>query len=435
MAGRSTEDLLLVDRDRRVTMGQFLAAVDQLASRLPERQFAVNLCADRYAFMVAFMAVVVRSQQNLLLPSRTSGLLQAVLAEYPQAYVLSDESAPACGALSVPVDPGAMDAGGLSELPHIPPGQSAAIVFTSGTTGASKAITKTWGNLLAGSEINRANYPLAKQRSGMVATVPPWHMYGLEWTVLVPLITNTTILAGPAFFPEDIRAGLDAVPAPRILVSTPLHLKALVTSTLDFPPVNTVMSATAPLDDALAREVERRLSATLYEIYGCSEAGSVAFRRPTLDPAWKFFSAFHPAADGASTILHAVHMTEPVTLADRLQFHGDGRFDLLGRDDDMIKLGGKRASLAELTRRLLAVDGVMDGVIFARGSSSDPDGSRLAALVVSTSKAAEEIRDTLAKSIDPVFLPRPLRVVDAIPRSDTGKTRKDELLKLLRVEQ
>jgi acyl-coenzyme A synthetase/AMP-(fatty) acid ligase len=36
--------------------------------------------------------------------------------------------------------------------------------------------------------------------------------------------------------------------------------------------------------------------------------------------------------------------------------------------------------------------------------------------------------------VDPVFLPRPLRLVDALPRNETGKLPRAALLRLLQCE-
>jgi acyl-coenzyme A synthetase/AMP-(fatty) acid ligase len=57
---------------------------------------------------------------------------------------------------------------------------------------------------------------------------------------------------------------------------------------------------------------------------------------------------------------------------------------------------------------------------------------RIAALAVAPGLDAEAILQTLRAGMDPVFLPRPLRCVDALPRNDTGKLPRAALLALLR---
>ena len=97
----------------------------------------------------------------------------------------------------------------------------------------------------------------------------------------------------------------------------------------------------------------------------------------------------------------------------------------------MVKIAGKRASLEALNRQLLGVRGVRDGVFFlpeARGART----ARLAALVVAPGCAARDILAALRGRIDAVFLPRPLLIVDALPRNATGKLTREALLALAR---
>jgi acyl-coenzyme A synthetase/AMP-(fatty) acid ligase len=120
-----------------------------------------------------------------------------------------------------------------------------------------------------------------------------------------------------------------------------------------------------------------------------------------------------------------------VVLADRLELSDDGTFLLLGRQGDLVKVAGKRASLADLTARLLSIPGVEDGVIVEPSALGAEDGDRLCAFVVAPGLSAEAIRRRLAQLIDPAFLPRPLKVVAQLPRSQTGKLTRETLEVLL----
>jgi acyl-coenzyme A synthetase/AMP-(fatty) acid ligase len=55
----------------------------------------------------------------------------------------------------------------------------------------------------------------------------------------------------------------------------------------------------------------------------------------------------------------------------------------------------------------------------------------IAALVVAPGLDAAAILDALRRDIDPVFLPRPLKLVDALPRGETGKLPRAALLESL----
>ena len=109
----------------------------------------------------------------------------------------------------------------------------------------------------------------------------------------------------------------------------------------------------------------------------------------------------------------------------------DGRFQLRGRQADLLEIAGKRASLGDLTRRLLAIPGVVDGVMLQLDARDDRGVSRVAALAVAPTLDEAAILRALRESIDPVFLPRPLKCVPALPRSETGKLPRAALLDLL----
>ena len=57
---------------------------------------------------------------------------------------------------------------------------------------------------------------------------------------------------------------------------------------------------------------------------------------------------------------------------------------------------------------------------------------RVAALVVAPGLSAQEVRQRLAPSVDPAFLPRPLLVVAALPRNDVGKLPREALLQAIK---
>src|SRR3546814_4642747 len=98
---------------------------------------------------------------------------------------------------------------------------------------------------------------------------------------------------------------------------------------------------------------------------------------------------------------------------------------------DLLAIAGKRASLGDLTRKLQSIPGVIDGVVFQADAGSAGGVRRIAALAVAPGLDEAAILDALRRSIDPVFLPRPLRCVDRLPRNATGKLPQTALRALL----
>jgi acyl-coenzyme A synthetase/AMP-(fatty) acid ligase len=435
LATRRPDDIVAIRGERQITFREYLAQVVTLADALPEARFAANLCADKYCFMVAFAAAIVRGQANLLLPSRRPAVIKETLEEFDDCCVMHDGDAELTRIQGLDVRSFADSIDVVDvRMPMIVADQLSAVVYTSGSTGASARIDKSWRTLVDGTMINiRYAFRDIDGPVGVIATVPPWHMYGLEYAVLSPLFFDARSYAGNTLFPGDILNGAERTPVDRILVSTPVHLRALVRSGLTFPAIKRVLCATAPLTRELAIEVAERLQTDICELYGCSEAGCLAYRDPVLTSEWRFFDEFTIDRDGQQVQVDAAHLEESVTLFDDLSFGADDHFKIEGRGADLVKIGGKRGSLAEITNRLLGIEGVEDAVVFSPDSEAPGDGNeaRLTALVVCPDCDLTQVRDELARVIDPVFQPRPIYKVESLPRNQTGKILKADLQRLI----
>ncbi len=417
-----------------VTAQAFLAEVLALSARLPDADYAVNLCEDRLLFLVAFCAVAVARQTNLLPASRAQRAIDEVMQAYPRNYVLCDQ-------LLDPAPPRTFQVPAFCEnpatspavMPRIDLDHVVAVGFTSGSTGSPKANPKTWGSLCASSALNAQLLCRDAAAPNVIATVPPQHMYGLEMSVLLPLRSRAAAHTGHPFFPADVAHALAQVPAPRMLVTTPFHLRALLQENVSLPPLAAIVSATAPLAVELAELAERRYATTVLEVFGSTETCVIAQRRASGDAAWQLYPdiELHPQPDG--TLVTAPHFSAPALLQDIVELLPSRKFLLRGRNSDLLEIAGKRASLGDLTGRLLAIPGVSDGVVF----QLDPDANgvrRLAALAVARGIRETEIRAALRAAVDPVFLPRPLRLVHRLPRNAAGKLPRLALLAALNAQ-
>lgn len=433
LAVGSGDRSLVIEGSHPVSLDTFFAQVRGVAALLPAGRHAVNLCEDRYRFLVAFCAVALRGQTTLLPPSRAPTVVTDVLAHYADSYCLGDgplaEEPPGYWPLPDPLPALA------GAVPMIDVEAVVAIGFTSGSTGNPKPNPKTWAAFATSTGQNLAALQdlwAGHAQPNIVATVPPQHMYGMELSVLLPLLGPGCVHASRPFFPEDIARILHATPAPRLLATTPVHLRALVESGVSLPPLCGIVSATAPLSQELAAASESRFGCEVREVFGSTETCVIARRRTARESAWTPLPgvSVQPKPDGA--LVQATHLPLGVMLADLVELESEGRFHLRGRQADVLELAGKRASLGDLTRRLLAIPGVVDGVMLQLDTCEVKGVARVAALVVAPTLDEAQILAVLRTSIDPVFLPRPLKRVEALPRSETGKLPRAELLKLLR---
>jgi len=221
------------------------------------------------------------------------------------------------------------------------------------------------------------------------------------------------------------------VPRPRMLVTTPFHLKLLLDAGVALPPVDLTVCATAPLSPQLAERAEGALDAPLVEIYGCTEAGQVATRRTTAGPDWHTFATLALDGDGDCASVAGGHVPQPTPLADVLEVLDPQHFRLLGRSNDLVNIAGKRSSIGHLNFHLNAIDGVVDGAFWMPPErAGDPDVVRLVAFVVAPQLAERAILNALRQRVDAAFLPRRIVRVESLPRDPTGKLPAERLARL-----
>ncbi len=420
----------------------FETAVASLAKQLPEKNFQMNLCQNRVLFTLGLAAAAWRRQTVLLPPARSPAVLEDLQQDYRGTFILTDDwiqeqmppslhrpaskaggwtgnrtgnepesSTPPSSRLSE----GETDAG-LNSLELI--------AFTSGSTGTPQAWPRSWRMLRYCAGRALASLNLGQRSYAMIATTPPQHMYGLETSIVWPLCSNLLLTDERPFYPEDIRRAVKDCPFPVVLVSTPVHLRACLNSPGTWHNLAAILSSTSPLDSETAFELEEITGAPVLELYGSTETLSFAWRCPSREKDWRPYQGVTLACHDDHTVLDAPWLADPVALPDLFQPNNEGHFRSLGRRGDLIKIAGKRHSLAELNRILLSIDGIHDGCFY------QTDHGRLGALVVSN-RGKDEIRLVLRQHVDEVFLPRPLHFVNEIPRNDSGKIVRSELKSLL----
>ena len=418
----SPDSIVAWRADGAVTLRQFLAEVGQLVAAFPAGTHLLNMCGDRYRFSVGLAAAMVANKVSLLPSTHTPEVVRQIKAFAPDVFCLTDsERCP----VDLPQLRYPVMAPGLAvvfAIPQIDSRQRIAVVFTSGSTGTPQPHGKTWGALVSSVQAEALRVGMLHDTaSTIVGTVPAQHMYGFESTVLMAWLSGNAFSHTQPFYPADICRALAAVPTPRVLVSSPVHLRALLDAGLALPEMAQVVSATAPLSAQLAQDIEARGQAPLTEIYGCTETGLIATRRSTQTAEWHLLPGVRLLADGEQVRACGAHIASPIAMNDVLEPLGEQHFLLHGRLADLVNIAGKRHSLASLNHLLNSIPGVVDGVFYMPDETDHDRTTRLAACVVAPGMNASALLAVLREHIDPVFLPRPLLLVDALPRNSAGK--------------
>lgn len=393
-----------------------------VSTQLPEGSYAINLCKNRYLFIVCYLAVILRNQITLLPPNQAKRVVTNLLINYPDSYCISDEistSLASCFSISYDM---------LKKSPHPFPlfdtTKTISISFTSGSTGEPKAIKKNWQEFQKAAELALSQLDLLEQNTTLVSTVPIQHMYGLETSLFWPLCSRLSIYNSRPFYPTDILNSLLSLAKPGILISTPTHLKACIKTDTSWPKIQMIISSTAPLNNALAQDIENKFITPVFELFGSTETLSFASRRSSHSSHWMPYKSIHLEQELDSFFISGGHLTSKIKSNDHFQLNDNGTFKLLGRSTDLIKIAGKRASLAELNQVLTQIDGIDDGLFF-QGKNG-----RLSILIVSILEK-KIILQELKLFIDEVFLPKKIVQVAKLPRNETGKIIKTELDQLI----
>ncbi|MEP6971137.1 MAG: AMP-binding protein [Betaproteobacteria bacterium] len=433
----SLDDTLAWRPDGPVTVRVYLGDALCVAGSLPAGDWLLNLCEDRYHFAVVFAACLLCGKTSLQPASHSVETLERLAQTYPAVFCVTDGDFDSrelprlrfSDLAKGPVVP-------VHEIPSVDAQRVVAILFTSGSTGLPQPHGKTWGQLVINGHAEAMALGLAGSGTALVGTVPVQHSYGFESTFLLALHGGCSFWSGKPFYPQDVVDALMAVPRPRMLVTTPHHLATLLASELDMPAMDMCLSATAPLSGGLAARAEERLGAPVFEIYGSTESSQLASRRTTEGAAWQLLPGVTLEQDpgDACTITHAVggHVEGRVALSDIIELLPNGRFHLNGRHADMVDIAGKRTSLAYLNHQLCAIDGVQDAAFFLPSHDAAETITRLTAFVVAPGVSRSSLLTALRLRLDPVFLPRPLVRVDALPRNSTGKLPRSALETLYR---
>lgn len=302
---------------------------------------------------------------------------------------------------------------------------------TSGSSGEPKRIDKSLRQMANEVEALEQLWGSGLGDACLIASVAAQHIYGLLFRVLWPLCAGRCFIRQQLAFPEDMQRA-SRQHASFAWVASPALLKRM-TDNLDWPalsPVRRVFSSGGALPADAAQALHQRLGQWPTEILGSSETGGIAWRQgPNL---WQPFSdvQLSQSEDGAlriaSAYLPAGHVEQT---ADAARIEADGRFELLGRLDRIVKLEEKRISLPMLELALVKHDWVVEARL---GVVNEQRASLGALLVLSDSglfalrehgrrALTQHLRQHLSQHCEALALPRRWRLLRQLPLNSQGK--------------
>ncbi|NLY93952.1 MAG: AMP-binding protein [Myxococcales bacterium] len=435
LALHAPDDLVAFGAKGSRTRRDLLADAARVAAALPEPTDGSHVLLvfqhDRYLLAVALLAAFARGHA-VTLPPNTRRDTIFELSERPETVAILHDTEAGIAIKIEPLLEGAADVAPL-EAAGIPSREIIATLFTSGTTRAMTAWPKTAGQLLGEAAMLGETFAI-ERGAKIVATVSPGHIYGLLYTVLLPLLRGAAFLRETPLHAEAIAARVEAHAAD-VLVTVPAHLRSFeAVAPESFRSLSRVFASTAPLPEAHAEAFLARFGLPVTEVLGSTETGGIAHRerRPG--------TRFAPLRGVAVSVDHEgrllvdspyadARVERPFRTADLVALDDDGAFTHLGRADGVVKVGGKRVSLPALEDAIRAVPGVRDAAVLSVDGGAGR-GAQILAAVAADESLAQAIRAALLDRFDPSCLPRRTVFVEALPREENGKLTRGAALRL-----
>jgi oxalate---CoA ligase len=476
LLGGQDGDVALIEADarRRMSFGLLRAEIEKLAGKLAaagvRRGDRVGLIIPNAPEFVRwlFAATSLGASVAPLNPSYTREEFAFYLADLAPRLVLSSSGAPLAarqaagpGLQFLHVDGEELDR--LAPMTHefAHPDDVALVLHTSGTTSRPKQVPLLHRNLAANATAIAEFYRLSGNDVSFCA-MPLFHVHGLVASVLAALSAGGSVVVPSRFAPgrflrfarEHGVTWLSAGPTLHAMI-----LDKLGTDTV--PTLRFARSCSSPLAPELFNRCESAYGVPMVEAYGMTEGshqiasnplppgrrqvgsvgvaapgvevrvvddkgrdtavGEVAFRGPGLTPGY----VANPSANEQSFFGDGWFRT-----GDRGRFDDYGYLVLEGRIKELIIRGGENISPFEIEAALRAHPAVDDAIAFAI-----PDtryGEVVGAAVVLRGEVDETaLRSWCAERLAQFKLPKQIFVLDAIPRTPTGKVQRARIGKAL----
>ncbi|NKB58329.1 MAG: AMP-binding protein [Alphaproteobacteria bacterium] len=437
--------LLVVPRDSTLTVatgvgeshdwGGFARDVGGLAARLKQSGGRCWLIADRdaYALAVGVFAALHAGCRAVLPANLQQGHIADLAATVDGVISSADRHA------TNPFDK--LPSGDVPGLSVLDAGRAEIVLHTSGTTGAPVAVRKPLWCLEAEIAALTERF-MPRAGNTVVATVPPYHIYGLLFRVLWPLATERPFASNLISYPEELHAAAEKDNG-CMLVSSPAFLRRAL-PVLDLnrlkESLGPVFSSGGPLPPSVAAAYNAMLTESVVEVYGSTETGGIACRSvmdaETLEP-WRPLPGVEIAVDAQQSVLMVRSQFLPdkdwLVTSDRASLTPDGCFILNGRADRVVKLEEQRVSLSEIERRLADCPTVETARVVQLPDEMTKRQSLAAVIEPSdlgwdTLKQEgrrtlrEQLLDALRPYLAAIVLPRKWRFVTGLPEDERGKT-------------
>ena len=341
--------------------------------------------------------------------------------------------------------------------PPKPSHTSRQVILTSGTTGAPRGAARTGGS--AEDAVAALSAIPLRARETTVLAAPAFHAWGLGHLSLAMVLGSTVVLQR-RFDPHRVLAAVEQHRATALVV-VPVMLEKLLGAmkekAYDVSSLRVVASSGSALPGDLVERVQAVFGPVLYNLYGSTEVAYAAVASPqdlaedprtagrpphgvTLRVVDEQGEDVPPGTPGRIFVGSGLSFSGYTDGSDKDRLDGlistgdlgvldrSGRLTVLGRDDDMVVIGGENVYPGQV-EDVIAADPSVEEVAVVE--QEDPAyGVRLVAHVVpAPGQTVDEdhLQSLVRSKLARFAVPREVRILDELPRNATGKVLKKEL--------
>ena len=412
------------DRDGE-TQRDLIVQAQRIAARIGPASHVVLSCRHARSYVPGLLGAWLSGATVELLPNVQSGTLDRVDGDASVAAVLHDDAGRQERSAKALYVPALIAAGPRSDATALP--TNAVRMTTSGTTERPKYVGKTMAQLTGEIDVLSTVLPVA---TCVLSTVPLSHLYGLLFGVMLPLRFGARVVSHDALLPADVAAAIER-DGVDLMISTPAHLRAMASAAM--PRGLRVISSGARLPAELHMALVTRHGWHVTDVLGSTETGGIATRTHPEEPWTALPGVTISAPDDKLVVESPWGGAGRVELDDRVELRGGGTFHYLGRSSELVKIAGKRAHAHAIEATVLAVPGVTDvALTVVEGAGHEP---RVALLISQSQPVARQaIAAAIRAEFDSVFVPRIVKLVPRIPRTERGKVDSERVRDLLRFD-
>ncbi len=339
-----------------------------------------------------------------------------------------------------------------ASVEDLDPGDPAAIVFTSGTTGDPRGVLYPQ-RYLTGQSLQARHWFGAREGEVAWCTAAPGWAKSTRNAFIAPWLTGATAVLHDGRFNPAERLRLCEELGVNVLCQAPTEYRMLAAhdNVRPIASLRRLVSAGEPIEPEVIRLFQDRMGIPIGDGYGQTETGAVAGMRPEDSDPDHFGSMGRPLPGIETRVvdeeLHLRVASSPTFFAcylddapfaeewwptgDRVREDQDGYLWFEGRNDDLILSSGYRIGPFEVESALISHPDVAEAAAVA---APDPErGSVVRAIVVlqggrdPSERLARELQEHVKAQTAPYKYPRIVEFAENLPKTASGKIRRAAL--------